>query len=69
LVIEWNTRKQGQASITIFDLQGRVVHNKTLQAAAGYNQTRLTVDILASGTYYLRIAKDKEVITQKFVRK
>jgi hypothetical protein len=69
LVIEWNARRQGQANIIITDVQGKIVYNKALPTGAGYNQTRLPVDYLASGTYYLRISVDKEVITQKFMRK
>jgi hypothetical protein len=63
------TPKSGNASIRIFDLEGKTVLQQQIKIIAGNNTAQLDIANIPAGTYLLQVITDKETSSKKFIRK
>jgi hypothetical protein len=63
------TPKSGNASIRIFDLEGKTVLQQQIKIIAGNNTAQLDIANIPTGTYLLQVITDKETSSKKFIRK
>lgn len=59
----------GDVLTEIMDLQGRVAATRTVNLTLGTNQERFEVNDLNQGTYLVRLTKDNQVLTTRFVKR
>jgi len=60
---------QGQATIQVIDLSGRVVSEEKESVLKGVNKLSFDLSYLASGTYIMKVAAGNQVFTGKFIVK
>jgi hypothetical protein len=66
--IRYSLAAPGQASIVIYDLQGRVVHRFEMnEVAIGDHSVRFNADGLASGVYFAQLLSGSQMVTQKLL--
>lgn len=58
LSIEINTAETGKASISLYDITGKLVNSNSATTTAGVNQSVLDVSTLENGVYFLKITSD-----------
>lgn len=64
--LSFNLPEAGEATITIQDVRGRMVHRIEGQFAAGYNEVELSrMDIQAKGLYFYTLQAGHRVATKK----
>ncbi len=68
LNISFEASKNGKASLIVLDAQGKQVLMETSNVQKGANVLRLNANMLASGTYFLRIQNDELLEVVKFVK-
>ncbi|MEM7038673.1 MAG: PKD domain-containing protein [Bacteroidota bacterium] len=56
-------------TLTVRDLQGRVLRTETVTPSSGYLRHQIRTKALPAGTYLLEIRGASTVVTQKFIRK
>ncbi|MEM6725399.1 MAG: T9SS type A sorting domain-containing protein [Bacteroidota bacterium] len=66
--IELSTSEASNASLFIYDLQGKLVYNDNLQLDNGINQLRLNVNHLPPGNYEVIVQTQQEVLQQKLIK-
>jgi hypothetical protein len=66
-IIKVNTLRDGNASIRVMDLVGRIVMQQNNKLAAGTNAVTFNDINLASGTYNVQVTINGEVMNQKLV--
>ncbi len=69
LNIAFSSEIEQRATISVFNILGKTVYNEVENAVQGLNNTSLTVDHLASGTYLISIEFGNKIMTKKFVKR
>ena len=64
----FDTNTKTVATITVLDMKGSSILQKSLNAKAGSNSTNINVSNLASGTYTLRVKTANTIITKQFIK-
>jgi hypothetical protein len=65
--VYYNTPKPGQVSLTVMDISGRVLHERTVRAAAGQNVLSIDASGYAPGIYLFRLSNGEQSVTQKMI--
>jgi hypothetical protein len=60
--------RTANAVIYIFDLNGKLVYNKNVQATEGRNIVTMNTDVLAAGSYILKVVMEGDVMIGKFTK-
>ena len=69
LHINFNLPEENEITITLFDLQGKLVVEKALgKKPPGENQEVLDISTLLNGTYICRIISENTTITKKVIK-
>ena len=58
----------GLTMVTVYDIQGRMVSNMSVEAEAG-EQVRINTETMGNGVYFVRVSNDSTVRTAKLVVK
>ncbi len=58
----------GLTMVSVYDIQGRMVYNKSVEAEAG-EQVRISTETMSNGVYFVRVSNDSTVRTAKLVVK
>ena len=58
----------GLTMVSVYDIQGRMVSNMSVEAEAG-EQVRLSTEAMSNGVYFVRVSNDSTVRTAKLVVK
>ena len=58
----------GLSMVSVYDIQGRMVYNKSVEAEAG-EQVRISTETMSNGVYFVRVSNDSTVRTAKLVVK
>ncbi|MEF8796964.1 MAG: T9SS type A sorting domain-containing protein, partial [Salinivenus sp.] len=56
---------EGEATLRLYDVLGREVRSAAPGAEAGRHETQLSVEGLASGTYFLRLTAGGQAVARK----
>ncbi len=67
--ISFDVTDQGQATIQIIDLSGRVVREEKESVLKGANKLSFDLSYLTSGTYIMKVITGNQVFTGKFIVK
>lgn len=62
-----STEKNANASISVIDLNGRVVSSENFEINAGLNQHALNTNLLNPGVYFIRLNVNGATATQKLI--
>jgi hypothetical protein len=68
MTINFVVQDQGNATIDIVDLSGKVYLTKVIETYKGNNASEFNVNRLPVGTYFVRMDNGKEVISHRFVK-
>lgn len=68
LTVGYTATQTSNINITVYDVAGKVVAVKVVDAVNGYNEVKLNVANYAAGTYYITLNNGTEVITNKFMK-
>ncbi len=66
--MEWNSSTAALTSVSVVDISGRVLMNKTVTAMQGYNLTEIDIGGISKGYYLLRLQAGGEILTEKFIK-
>ena len=58
----------GLTMVSVYDIQGRMVSNMSVEAEAG-EQVRISTESMSNGVYFVRVSNDNVVRTAKLVVK
>ncbi len=67
--LKLNSAFSGNVKVDIYDLNGRIASSETIFKKAGVDFHIFNIEGLKSGTYFLKIKTDKEIITKYIVKK
>ena len=68
LSMNWN-KKSEPIILSIIDLAGKAVYNKSIQLNKGFNQEKVAINQLAQGSYFIELrGADWKVSSQQFVK-
>jgi hypothetical protein len=59
---------EGDVTVSILDLNGRVISSKVVAATAGYNQVEMDFAAATSGLYIVTLNNGEKITTKKIVR-
>ena len=68
ITIEWNSDVKCSSSLTIMDLNGRVLKSQRIQTVQGFNQLNIDVSNFVYGQYIVKIITDNNVVTGLFTK-
>jgi hypothetical protein len=60
---------KGDATIKLYNLNGKLLHSSTKTLQAGHNDFTQSSGNLSTGTYFLEISKGQFTVTKKLVKK
>lgn len=60
ITVAFNSLISGDVQLTIFDITGKKLFSKTVQASAGNNTYQLNLAMLVAGVYNLQLSNDGE---------
>ncbi len=61
--------KDQSVTLTVFEISGKIILNKTFNATKGYSQIGLKeFNNIKAGTYSVRLASDTDVVVQKLIK-
>ena len=63
------TKNGGEHTLRVVDATGRTVHQEVKVFAAGQQTVRLNLGNLPAGFYYLQVADNKNIATQKIIKR
>ena len=66
--VYFETATEGDVTVSIMDLSGRVVASKIVAATAGYNQVEMDMANAACGMYIVVLNNGEKITTKKIVR-
>src|SRR3546814_12525021 len=66
LTIEFYARKQDNASLRIFDMQGKLLYQETPSLQSGKNTVQLSLDAFPPGSYLLSLRLKAKLIERPF---
>ncbi|MBL7889659.1 MAG: T9SS type A sorting domain-containing protein [Bacteroidia bacterium] len=67
ITIEYMAKQEENTSILIKDLTGRTIRSFSYQTVVGENKTRLSIDDLNAGIYFISLQLNKTSISKKIV--
>ncbi len=67
LNIKFTSTIEKEATLTVFDVTGKLVHSSTLRVDAGVREETLDVSQYGNGIYFLQLTTDEQRIVKKFV--
>jgi len=65
--IEFNAKEAGEHQLTVTNLQGKVVLQKSGDNAAGTSNVELTTGHLSPGTYFVQVLVSGKLLTEKLI--
>jgi Secretion system C-terminal sorting domain len=68
LTVNWNAHSANEIQMIISDLTGRNLQTQMLKPVTGNNLTKLNIQQLPPGTYFLVIQTNEERLVEKFVK-
>ena len=67
LRVHWNTKREAPVHFMLTTVQGEILQSKFLNSVKGYNSYGLDVRELPVGLYFISLATEGELKTQKFI--
>ena len=68
LLISYESLKEGNVQVAIIDIQGKILHQQTINSQNGTNQTIISVSKLPKGLYVCRLQNGDKLETIKFIK-
>ena len=68
MTIYFEAATAGTLSVDVFNMNGQILGQQTINAAEGYNAIDLTVNDLANGIFMVRMTNGQQQVVKKFFR-
>ncbi len=67
LYIQFNLQKEDDISISLFDMQGKLILENSCRQASGANQEVININHIPRGTYFCRISGRQKSISKQVI--
>jgi hypothetical protein len=68
LTVEYIAERNGQIALNVFDIFGRLMLNQYFVATEGGNQSKISLEKLAAGTYVLKLSDTQKMVQMRIIK-